>query len=154
MKKKKRKNHFINACIPLFQSIQKSLVDNEMNLQDNIKKILELLGIDAGDKQRLDDIFGLMSQKISTLKGSVHVHQIQIQQQQKQIQEQQNQLNSIELKTLMQDIKMNLYEVARLFRFYHIDKLICKHYPNFQHWKGFIGKLTTGSSKKNFLLFV
>ncbi len=147
MKKKKRKNHFINACIPLFQSIQKSLVDNEMNLQDNIKKILELLGIDAGDKQRLDDIFGLMSQEISTLKGSIHVHQIQIQQQQ-------NQLNSIELKTLMQDIKMNLYEVARLFRFYYIDKFICKHYPNLQHWNGFIGKLTTGSSKKVFLLFV
>ncbi len=128
---KKKKSFY--KCISILQSIQESLVNNEMNLQDNIKKILELLGIDAGDKKRLDKIFGLISQEISTLKGSVHAHQIQIQQQQeqileqqKQIQKQQNQLNSIELKTLMDDTKLNSYEVARLFRFYYVDKMIKK----------------------------
>jgi hypothetical protein len=58
------------------------------------------------------------------------------------------------MKTLMDDTKLNLYEVARLFRFYYVDKMIKKHYPKLQHWNGFTGKLTTGSSKTFFLLFV
>jgi hypothetical protein len=56
--KKKKSFH---KCISIFQSIRESSVDNEMNLKKKIKDILELLGIDAGDKKRLDEIFGLIN---------------------------------------------------------------------------------------------
>ncbi len=54
---------------------------------------------------------------------------------------------------MMQDIKINVYEMVRLFRFYYVDQLVRQQYPNVKSWESFTGKLISRSLKKLFCLY-
>jgi hypothetical protein len=82
----------------------------------------------------LNQIFIAIAKEIETLKSSIDFHESKIEEQEKKLTEQKKKLNALEYKILMKEIKINGYELVRLFRNYYVDDIISKHHSTIKTW--------------------
>ncbi|CAF3511629.1 unnamed protein product [Rotaria socialis] len=84
----------------------------------------------GSDKQNLNEIFSVILVQIQNLRDRLTQYESKTQSQELRIE-------TLELNQQMQDTNIKAFDIARLFRFYFLDKIIKQVYPTMGTWSKF-----------------